>query len=337
MRTVRATLELLAALALVGISAAGAIDLQGHRGARGLAPENTLTGFRRAMTEGVSTLELDIGLTRDRAAIVHHDDALNPDIARDAAGQWLAAPVLIHAMSRRELSRYDVGRLRPGSPYASRHPMQEARDGETIPTLDRLFAMVSSGSSATARAVRFNIETKLSPLAPERTAEPEAMAQAILRTAERHRMRDRVALQSFDWRTLSIMRRLAPEIPTIHLTARQPWLNNIDPRWNAGLNLADHGSVPRLVKAAGGRGWSPYFGDLDAADLAEARSLGLKVIVWTVNTPADIERMLDMGVDGLITDYPDLARRMILERGLTIGPVDWESGAKSSPDARRSE
>jgi glycerophosphoryl diester phosphodiesterase len=334
MRTVRAVLESLAVLALVGISVAGAIDLQGHRGARGLAPENTLTGFRRAMLEGVSTLELDIGLTRDRVAVVHHDDALNPDLARDAAGQWLAEPRLIHEMTSRELSRFDVGRVRPGTPYATRYPKQEARDGETIPTLDRLFAMVSSTS---ARALRFNIETKLSPLAPERSAAPEAMAEAVLRTAERHRMLDRVTLQSFDWRTLSIMRRLAPEVPTIHLTVRQPWLNNIDPRWNAGLNLADHGSVPRLVKAAGGRGWSPYFGDLDAADLAEARSLGLKVIVWTVNTPADIERMLDMGVDGLITDYPDLARRMILERGLTIGPVDWESGEKSSPDTRRSQ
>jgi glycerophosphoryl diester phosphodiesterase len=334
MRTAWATLELLAALALVGISTAGAIDLQGHRGARGLAPENTLTGFRRAMTEGVSTLELDIGLTRDGVAVVHHDDALNPDIARDPAGQWLAAPRLIHDVTRRELARYDVGRLRPGTAYASRHPMQEARDGETIPTLDRLFAMVASTS---ARALRFNIETKLSPLAPGRTAAPEVMAEAILRTAERHRMRDRIALQSFDWRTLASMRKLAPDIPTIHLTARQPWLNNIDPRWNAGLNLADHVSVPRLVKAAGGRAWSPYFGDLDAADLAEARSLGLKVIVWTVNARADIKRMLDMGVDGLITDYPDLARRLILERGLTIGPVDWESGAKSSPDSRRSE
>lgn len=333
MRTARAILEMLAALALCGTPVAGAIDLQGHRGARGLAPENTLSGFRRAMSEGVSTLELDIGLTRDGVVVVHHDDALNPALARDATGQWLAAPRLIHEMTRRELSGYDVGRLRPGTPYASRYPAQEARDGEAIPTLDRLFAMVLS---MPARALRFNIETKLSPLAPGRTAAPEAMAEAVLRTAERHRMRDRIALQSFDWRTLSHMRKLAPDVPTIHLTARQPWLDNIDPRWNAGLKLAEHGSVPRMVKAAGGRAWSPYFGDLDAAALAEARALGLKVIVWTVNAPADIERMLDMGVDGLITDYPDVARRMILERGLTIAPIDWSSATTiSQPDTGR--
>jgi glycerophosphoryl diester phosphodiesterase len=320
MRTARAILELFAALALSGISLADTIDLQGHRGARGLAPENTLAGFRRAMLEGVSTLELDTGLTRDGVVVVHHDDALNPALTRDAAGQWLAAPRLIHHMSRRELARFDVGRLRTGTAYASRYPMQEARDGEPIPTLDRLFAMVLS---TPARALRFNIETKLSPLSPERTAAPEAMAEAILRTAERHRMRDRIALQSFDWRTLAVMRRLAPDVPTVHLTVRQPWLDNIDPRWNDGIKLADHGSIPRMIKAAGGQAWSPYFGDLVEADLIEARSLGLKVIVWTVNAPNDIERMLAMGVDGLITDYPDVARRIIQARGLTIAPIDW--------------
>jgi len=323
MRRAARTVALLAVLwASLSGTASIAIDLQGHRGARGLAPENTLAGFRRAMAEGVATLELDVGLTRDGVAVVHHDDALNLAIARDASGRWLDAPRLLGALTLHELAAFDVGRLRPDSPYASRYPQQQAKDGEHVPTLEQLLALVVSTGAPT---LRLNIETKLSPLTPERTATPQAMVDAVLRAAERHRMRHRITLQSFDWRTLAIMRRLAPDVPTIHLTVRQPWLDNIDPRWNDGLRLADYGSIPRMIKAAGGSAWSPYFGDLTAADLTEAQSLGLKVIVWTVNAPDDIRRMLALGVDGLITDYPDLARRLINERGMAIAPIRWDS------------
>jgi len=321
MRRIARTVTLFAALwAALSCATGDTIDLQGHRGARGLAPENTLAGFRRAMAEGVATLELDIGLTRDGVAVVHHDDALNPAIARDASGGWLDTPRLLSSLSLGELAAFDVGRLRPDSAYASRYPRQEAHDGERIPTLEALLALAGTGGAPT---LRLNIETKVSPLTPNRTAAPEAMVEAVLQAAERHGMRQRISLQSFDWRTLAVMRRLAPDVPTVYLTVRQSWLDNIDPRWNAGLKLADHGSIPRMIKAAGGSAWSPYFGDLTPTDLAEARSLGLKVIVWTVNAPDDIDRMLAMGVDGLITDYPDLARRIIQSRGLTVAPIDW--------------
>jgi glycerophosphoryl diester phosphodiesterase len=323
-RVVRIVARLAVLWAALTCAASIAIDLQGHRGARGLAPENTLAGFRRAMAEGVATLELDIGLTRDGVAVVHHDDALNPAIARDVFGRWLDTPRVLSALTLSELGAFDVGRLRPDSAYAARYPQQEARDGEQVPTLDQVLAMIASNGPPT---LRLNIETKLSPLAPDRTASPQAMVEAVLGAVERHRMRHRIALQSFDWRTLAIMRRLAPDVPTVHLTARQSWLDNIDPRWNAGMKLVDHGSVPRMIKAAGGAAWSPYFGDLVEADLAEARALGLKVIVWTVNAPHNIARMLDLGVDGLITDYPDRARKIIEARGLTITPIDWASAS----------
>jgi glycerophosphoryl diester phosphodiesterase len=282
------------------------------------------------MAEGVSTLELDIGLTSDGVAVIHHDDALNPAIARDASGRWLDTPRLISSLSLGELAAFDVGRLRPDSAYGSRYPRQEAHDGERVPTLAHLLAMVASSE---APFLRLNIETKISPLTPDRTAGPQAMVEAVLRATEQHGMRRRISLQSFDWRTLAIMRRLAPDVPTIHLTARQAWLDNIDPRWNDGLKLAEHGSIPRMIKAAGGRAWSPYFGDLVEADLREAHALGLAVIVWTVNEPHDIARMLDMGVDGLITDYPDRAHKIIKARGLAITPIDW-SGQKPGPQPR---
>ena len=101
------------------------IDVQGHRGARGYLPENTLPSFARALEIGVSTLELDVGVTRDGVVVIHHDRGLNPDIARDADGQWVRKPVPIHALTYAELQRYDVGRLRPGSSYARHFPQQQ--------------------------------------------------------------------------------------------------------------------------------------------------------------------------------------------------------------------
>ena len=303
------------ALVLSAANIARGFDLQGHRGARGLAPENTLIGFHRALAEGVSTLELDIGVTRDGVAVIHHDNALNPNLTREQNGTWIATPIPIHSLSLRELRRFDVGRMRSASEYAARYPQQQAHDGQTVPTLDDLFRMVGSRGEG---AVRFNIETKISPLAPGSTANPKQMVDAIQRAIRRHAMHGRVSLQSFDWRTLALAQKLRPALPTVYLSVRQPWLDNIDPRWNNGMRLADHGSIARMVKAAGGVAWSPFHADLGAAEVAEAQALGLKVIPWTVNLPAEMERMLDLKVDGLITDRPDLARRLLEERRIEI-------------------
>ena len=214
------------------------------------------------------------------------------------------------------MQAFDVGRLRPDTRYAQSHPEQRASDGQRIPALHELFELVRQRG---ARHVRFNIETKVSPLKPELTPEPEAFARAVLDVARRHAMLERITLQSFDWRTLGAAQRIAPEVPTVYLSAQQSWANNVaDPRWTAGLELAKHGSVPRMVKAAGGAIWSPFFRDLDAALLREAHELGLKVIVWTVNEPEDIMKMLDLGVDGIISDRPDRVRAALASRGKAL-------------------
>ncbi|MCX7960133.1 MAG: glycerophosphodiester phosphodiesterase [Burkholderiales bacterium] len=297
-------------------------DLQGHRGARGLAPENTLPGFARALALGVSTLELDVGVTADGVVVVAHDRRLNPDITRGPDGRWLEPPTpTIRSLTFAELSRYDVGRIRPGTDYARRYPEQQGMDGVRMPRLADLFALVRKAGNA---AVRFNIETKLSPLAPEETLGPEAFAESLLAVVREWAMESRVTVQSFDWRTLLAVQRLAPGVATSCLTARQRWMDNIGARadepspWLAGFRLSEHGSIPRLVKAAGCGTWSPFFGDLDRASVAEAHALGLKVLPWTVNEPAHMRAMLDLGVDGLITDRPDLARRVLAERGIGL-------------------
>ena len=324
-RRLRPAFLLVCLSAAMLVAPASAVELQGHRGARGLAPENTLPAFSAALRLGVHVLELDIGLTRDDIVVIAHDSTLNPDLTRDAEGRFLEArgPAL-RSLAFAELQRFDVGRLKPGSRYAANHPAQQPIDGTRMPRLADLFALVRASGNV---GVRFNIETKVSPLAPADTAPPEVMARALIAAVREGGMSARTTIQSFDWRTLQVVQKEAPEIPTVYLSAQQRFLDNIgagkpEPSpWSAGFGDAQHGSVPRMVKAAGGRIWSPYFGDLDATLLQEARQLGLKVVVWTVNDPAQLERMLDLGVDGLISDRPDLAREAMQRRGLPLPPA----------------
>jgi glycerophosphoryl diester phosphodiesterase len=280
---------------------ASAFDLQGHRGARGLAPENTLQAFAAALAIGVATLELDTGVTRDGVVVIHHDRRLNPDIARGPDGRWVEAPApLIHELTFEQLRRYDVGRLRPGSKTAEEFQDQEPADGARVPSLAELFELVAKAGNAD---VRFNIETKLTPQAPEETLAPEAFARAVIAEVRKAGVEARTSIQSFDWRTLLVVEREAPAIATVYLTGRRR-----------------EGSQPAAVHAAGGRIWSPNHLEMDSASVVEARALGLRVIPWTVNEPAAIERVLDLAVDGLITDYPDRARAQIQRRGLPLPP-----------------
>ncbi|MBL8351806.1 MAG: glycerophosphodiester phosphodiesterase [Burkholderiaceae bacterium] len=320
MRTIAALT--LAALLLLGPAAAPALDLQGHRGARGLAPENTLAGFARAMAIGVTTLETDIAISADGVPVISHDPALNPDLTRGPDGRFLEARgPLIHQTRFDELRRYDVGRLKPGSRYAAQFPDQQPVDGERIPALAELFALVRQSGNA---ALRLSLETKLSPLAPADTAAPEPFARALIAAVRQAGLAARTTIQSFDWRTLKLVQREAPEIATACLTAQQRWLDNVGAAgdapspWTAGLKFSDHGSVPRLVKAAGCPIWSAHHADLDAAQVREARALGLQVLAWTVNDPAQIEKVLDLGVDGIISDRPDRVREAMQRRGLAL-------------------
>ena len=312
-------------LSVAGTPPVRAFDLQGHRGARGLAPENTLPAFATALSLGVTTLELDTGITKDGVVVIAHDPALNPDITRDANGAWLErrGPA-IHALTLAALQQYDVGRLKPGTEYARRYPQQKPVDGSRIPRLADLFALVNKSGNA---QVRFNIETKISPLEPGETPDPETFTDTLVSAIRQAGMAARVTIQSFDWRTLQVVQRIAPDIPTVYLSAQQRFLDNIaagspaGSPWTAGFHFKDHRSVPRMVKAAGGKTWSPYIGDLSEAALAEARALGLPVVVWTVNEPAQIVRMLDLGADGIISDRPDLVRRAMADRGLALPPA----------------
>jgi glycerophosphoryl diester phosphodiesterase len=296
-----------------------ALDLQGHRGVRGLLPENTLPSFQRALELGVTTIETDIAITSDGVLVISHDPLLNPDLTRDAAGRFIEQKgPAIHSMTWGQLQAYDVGRLKPGTDYARQFPEQKPVDGTRIPRLADLFELVKrSGDDK----VRFALETKLVPDKPHETPLPEPFARALVDEIRKAGMASRSQILSFDWRTLQVVQKIAPEIATVYLSLQRGFDNIGASRpegsaWTAGFQYRDYGSVPKMVKAAGGSHWSAYYGDLDAAKVKEAQALGLKVLAWTVNDPTLMARMLDYGVDGLITDRADLARKLLEARGI---------------------
>jgi len=309
--------RLLCVLSLVLAAPADALDLQAHRGGRGLRPENTLASFENALAIGVTTLELDIAITADGVAVISHDPFLNPALARDAQGRWLEGPgPLIHSLTLQQVQSYDVGRLNPSLDYGKGFPAQIPRDGTHIPTLASLFERVRELG---ASEVQFDIETKVFPNRPADTLPPEEFVKIVLKVIRDAGMTERVMIQSFDWRTLRLVHGLEPGMRTVYLTAQGRNFDNVaDPSWTGGLIASDYPSVAHMIKAAGGTVWSPNFNNVDEAAVRNAQRLGLQVIPWTVNGAAEMRKLIDWGVDGLITDYPDRLRELMRERGLAL-------------------
>jgi glycerophosphoryl diester phosphodiesterase len=221
---------------------ASTFDLEGHRGARGLAPENTLAAFRRALDIGVTTIETDVGVTRDGIPVISHNPNLVPELVRDASGRWLTAPgPSIHSLTLDELRRDDIGRVNPATKYALDFPEQRASDGERFPTLREVLQLVA----AAKRPVHVNIETKLTPDNAGDTVDAATFVRLILDEVRAAKLVDRVTIQSFDWRTLQEARRVAPDVRTSCLTIESNAMNTMAPGangtspWHAGLKDAD--------------------------------------------------------------------------------------------------
>jgi glycerophosphoryl diester phosphodiesterase len=296
-------------------------DIEAHRGGRALFPENTLVSFANGLSMGVNTLELDIGVTRDGVIVVSHERHVNPDLARGADGNYVAAPgTPFVRLSLDEVKQFDVGQIQPGSTYAAQFPQQHAVPGTKIPTLKELIDLVRRSGDTD---VRLNIETKIDPNHPDESPDPERFVSLLLDLLRAEQFEDSVMVQSFDWRTLQLVQKLAPHIPTAYLTlqaGKEPTAS-LDQAsvWSAGFNPASYGkSLPRTIKAAGGAIWSPYFRDVTPESIAESHALGLAVVVWTVNEPGDMGRLIAMGVDGIISDHPDVLRKVAAEKGIVL-------------------
>jgi glycerophosphoryl diester phosphodiesterase len=332
-RPVFKTVLLLAAiLAIFSCSAAGKSGLSpdhtqaanhiyviGHRGAAGLAPENTLAAFKKACELEVDAVELDVLLTADSKMAVYHDYTLKPEIMRTADGKWLqhSGPA-IKTISLDKLKTYDVGRLKPNTRYARRYPEQQPVDGERIPTLEEVISFLKAGCDP---ATQLWVEIKTNPEKPDLTPSPETVADRVVPLLREENITGRVRILSFDWRALARVQKIAPNIPTVYLSLEGRSLNNIklgqpgSSPWMAGIDIDDFsGSIPRAVKAAGGRYWAPYYKHITAGLLNEAHELGIQVIVWTVDSKNDMERLIEMGIDGIITNRPDILKDVLHEK-----------------------
>jgi len=295
------------------------IDIIGHRGAAGLVPENTLCAFKRACEIEVNAVEIDVLLTADNKIVVHHDYSLKPEITRTPQGDWLSlSGPAIKDLTLAKLKAYDVGRLKPNTRYSSRYPEQQPADGERIPTLGEVIALLKTKCDL---ATQLWIEIKTNPEKPDLTPTPETVADAVVQFLRQQDFTGRVRILSFDWRALVHVQKIAPDLPTVYLSLVGRSLNNIKPGqpgaspWMAGIDIDDFsGSVPRAVKAAGGRYWAPYYKHITYNLLKEAHELGLQVFVWTPDKRNAMVRLIEMGVDGIITNRPDILKALLSEQ-----------------------
>jgi glycerophosphoryl diester phosphodiesterase len=221
------------------------------------------------------------------------------------------------------LQQYQVGALRPNSRYGSRFPEQVAIEQLRIPKLSDLFDWVSKQGT---EHIRFAIETKISPLRPSYTASPEHVVGHLLDLIRQYRLEQRVQVLSFDWRSLQLIQRQSPGMETVYLSTAYPSINNIEPgdggdsKWTAGFQRRRFASIPHMIKAAGGSHWSCSFPHLDRSQINIAHELGLKVLAWTVDDTTQMTQMLDMGIDGLVTNRPDRAIQLLKARGQYRAP-----------------
>ena len=348
-------LTVLAALTLLEASAAAQparrVEVYAHRGVRAFSPENTLPSFTTALRIGADWVDMDVVLTKENEVLVCHDPVLNPDITRNERGEFLAKSrealakrppaerleydrkYAVQGLTLEELVRFDVGRLNPDSAYSRFFPDQFPVDGTRMPTLREAVRLVEK---ATGKKIGFQIEMKTDPSRPDYSPPPEAFAAAVYKVLEDEGVIDRVEVHAFDFRCLYELQKLDHRVKTAYLTSRDNEPGGADsffapdPKvaglWTGGKLVKDYGgSIPAMVKALGGYAWDPEDAELTRESLDEARRLGLKVVVWSwpekLGTAFDANlttRMIEWGVDGIITDDPARLSSMLAARGLHV-------------------
>ena len=296
------------------------LDVQGHRGARGLEPENTLAGFDRALRLGVSTLELDLGVTADGAVVVTHDPFIHPALCLTPDGgaiEGARGPRLID-LRLEEVRAFDCGSLNPD---AGRFPSppREARPGERIPTLAEVFDLVRQRSEDD---VRFNVEIKTVPGSSD-TLPLEQFVATVIDVIHKYGFVDRTTIQAFDWRALQIAERIEPRLELAALAA--PETNG--PEWNAGVERLPGDSLAEWLARVGVPidDFSPDYewllGQVNGSGdpIGSLHDAGIRVVPWTVNDTPTMTRLIDLGVDGIITDRPDRLLELCRRRGVVVG------------------
>ena len=297
----------------------GSFDLQSHRGGRGEWTEESLAAFAKSLEVGVSTLELDTHLTEDGKVIVWHDDTIQATKCIDTAPAAPGDAEFPYVGDRvADLSLAQIKTLNCGHTQLAGYPEQDVIEGNRIVELRDVFQLVRDFD---AKKVRFNVETKVE--SGQAGGEGSvALTKAVVTEIYTAGMSGRTTLQSFDWSTLNLTRKIAPQLPLVALSSGDTWLQVGKPGAApelGGIDIDDYdGSLAKAAKAQGYDIISPTFRSVTPQMIAEAHEFGLPVIPWTVNNTADMARLMDLGVDGIITDYPTRLRTLMDERGLKL-------------------
>ncbi|MGW4242734.1 glycerophosphodiester phosphodiesterase [Nocardia sp. NPDC004722] len=293
-------------------------DLQAHRGGRGMTIEESLPGFAKAIELGVSTLELDIVLTKDKVPLIWHDPTIQAEKCTDTAAAFPDDPQypyvgkLVHELSYDQVHTLDCGKKLAGFPEAQELP------GNKIARLPELFDLVKTYPGA-FDTLRYNVETKLEAEHPEQSATPEEFVGVILDAVQQAGATPKVEIQSFDWRSLPLVKARDASIPTVALYDATTFKPNS--AWLGPIRYEEHAGDPLgAIKALGADISSPDHQLLTNAGEYVQKAHGLKITVvpWTVNDKDMIGKLLDAGVDGIITDYPNRAREVMDAKGYPL-------------------
>ena len=307
-------------------------DLEAHRGGRDIRPENTLYSYAYAIELGATSIECDMQLTKDGQIVMSHNPILNSDITRDENGNYIENNKYdIRLMTVDELKKFDVGVMDPNcGEYYDLHGKTQFTYDAKIPTLEELMQLIQSYGD---KNIVLNIETKSYPdpasAGYKNNADPKKFVEVFNNIVKKYDMEDRVVLQSFDWQTLIEMKKLNPNISTSALWQEQPsWgrdsesLRRYEKKkspWLGGLDIKDYqGNPVKAAHAIGADIISPYYTEISKQNVDEAHSLGMKVVPWTVNNEKDMNMLLDMGVDGIISDKPWLLKQVLEKRNIKL-------------------
>ncbi|MBC8346199.1 MAG: hypothetical protein ISR82_06430 [Candidatus Marinimicrobia bacterium] len=306
------------------------LDVQGHRGARGLRPENMLSGFEYAMDLNVTTIELDVAVTRDRHVVVTHNPYVHIKLCLNKDGSSIRPDTLglgpfIRDLTLAEVLTYDCGSLNP-DPSRFSEPPRINIPGERMPTLIDLFDLIREKGSQ----VNLNIEMKIDPRYDITIPEHE-FVKTVVDVVQKSGMKNRINLQSFNWRTLEIAKNIDPEIKTAGLLGENSFKSisdSVPSPWLNGINFEDAGgSALDILNEAKSfiDIFSPAWRLVVPGDslylnstVQEIQNAGFPVIPWTVNQQKEMATLIDLGVDGIITDYPDSLIFLLDELGINV-------------------
>ena len=284
------------------LSKPGFIKIYGHRGARGVLPENTLESFEYLFENNIRAYETDILISKDNIPVITHDFKLDPSYTKDVNGNWIEDEnIKIIDLTYEEILKYDVGTLNKLSRYGRKFINQKSLDNQKIPKLSDLLKLSSDNEFDD---LLINLEIKSTPIEEGLTPSPEEMVKIVIDEVGRSNLSDKIIYSSFDWRVLREIKERDPKIPRAHLTSgakgkiydKSPWLDFTP--------LHSEVDLPKLIKALGGSAWHPNYKDVNKEIIEISRNEGMPVNVWTVNKEQDMLRMIDYGVDGIMTDYP---------------------------------